>query len=60
MGCMLEYLLVSSYGATFVQHLIQCFHVYRSIFAPNLDSSSWTRVRGRLTKALDQPDQRLY
>ncbi|RVX16091.1 hypothetical protein CK203_005831 [Vitis vinifera] len=30
-----------------------------SIFVPNLDSPSWTRVRGRLTRALDQPDQRL-
>ena len=26
---------------------------------PNFDSSSWTRVRGRLTRASDQLDQRL-
>ena len=25
---------------------------------PNLDLPSWTRVRGRLTRASDQPDQR--
>ncbi|RVW74395.1 hypothetical protein CK203_058148 [Vitis vinifera] len=27
-----------------------------SIFMLNLDSPSWTRVRGKLTKASDQPD----
>ena len=52
---MLDYLLVGSYGAT----LVLCFRVYRSIFVPNFDSSSWTRVRGRLTRASDQLDQRL-
>ncbi|RVW94168.1 hypothetical protein CK203_038189 [Vitis vinifera] len=30
-----------------------------SIFVPNLDWPSWTRVKGRLTKASDQPDQRV-
>ena len=25
---------------------------------PNLDLPSWTRVRARLTRASDQPDQR--
>ena len=59
MGRMLDYLLDGSYRATLVPCLIQCFYVYRSIFVPNLDSPSWTRVRGRLTRALDQPDQRL-
>ena len=59
MGYMLDYLLVSSYKATPVQRLIQCFRVYRSIFVPNLDWPSWTRVKGRLTKASDQPDQRV-
>ena len=58
MGCMFDYLLVGSYRATPVQRLIQCFRVYRSIFMPNMDLSSWTRVRGRLTRASDQPDQR--
>ncbi|KAL6340628.1 hypothetical protein AAG906_010536 [Vitis piasezkii] len=31
----------------------------RGIFMPNLDSPSWIRVRGRLTRASDQPDQRV-
>ena len=59
MGCMLDYLLVRSYRGTLVQRLIQCFYVYMSVFVHNLDSPSWTRVRGRLTRALDQPDQRV-
>ena len=59
MGCMLDYLLVDSYKATPIQCLIQCFCVYKIIFVPNLDWPSWTRVRGRLTKASDQPDQRV-
>ncbi|KAL6338408.1 hypothetical protein AAG906_020492 [Vitis piasezkii] len=42
-----------------LRRLIQCFCVHRSIFVPNLDSPSWTRVRGRLTRASDQPNQRL-
>ncbi|RVW78529.1 hypothetical protein CK203_049773 [Vitis vinifera] len=34
--------------------------VFIGVFlVPNLDSPSWTRVRGRLTRALDQPDQRV-
>ena len=36
---MLDYILVGSYKSTLVPHLIQCFHVYRSIFVPNLDLS---------------------
>ncbi|RVW30391.1 hypothetical protein CK203_111802 [Vitis vinifera] len=30
-----------------------------SIFVPNLDSPSWTRVRGRLTRVSYKPDYRL-
>ncbi|RVW66457.1 hypothetical protein CK203_065188 [Vitis vinifera] len=30
-----------------------------SISVPNLDSPSWIRVRGRLTRASDQLDQRV-
>ena len=56
---MLEYLLVGSYKVTPIQHLIQCFRVYRSIFVPNLDSPSWNGVRGKLTRASDQPNQRV-
>ncbi|RVW19820.1 hypothetical protein CK203_115346 [Vitis vinifera] len=37
---------VRSYRATLVQRLIQCFYVYMSVFVHNLDSPSWTRVRG--------------
>ncbi|RVW92816.1 hypothetical protein CK203_042602 [Vitis vinifera] len=58
---------VSSEGTiTFVRdplthsfYLIEPPQPFRSIFVPNLDSPSWTRVRGRLTRASDQPDQRL-
>ena len=56
---MLEYLLVGSYRVTPIQHLIHCFRVYRSIFVPNLDSPSWTRVIGRLTRVSYKPDYRL-
>ena len=56
---MLEYFLVSSYRATPIQCFIKCFCVYKSIFTPNLDLPSWIRVRGRLTRASNQPDQRL-
>ncbi|RVW56471.1 hypothetical protein CK203_072516 [Vitis vinifera] len=39
---------------------ILCFRVYRSIFlVPSLDSPLWTRVRGRLTRVSDQPDQKV-
>ncbi|RVW26910.1 hypothetical protein CK203_104176 [Vitis vinifera] len=40
-------------------YLIEPHQPCRSVFVPNLHSPLWTKVRGRLTKASDQPDQRV-
>ncbi|KAL6347367.1 hypothetical protein AAG906_017106 [Vitis piasezkii] len=40
-------------------YLLKPLQPCRSIFVPNLDSPSWTRVRGRLTRASNPKNQRV-